>query len=340
MASNIQQVSRSESLEVLIRNKKTKAKKRKTRFAHNGTILKLVPWDLEPMYNMDSPIQDVRILQFRFPVNCKIFQDGTARDQECFSWALDASKYKRGVATKYYKEEEYFSITNENKNCDEEALFGLESKEAKYYFDWIYSQGNKDGLLLIDAIKSMAHFFKKLNKLPITIDVIQELKLRNLYYFKKPNSTTLEWIKTQPYLTRFNKITEDETLSLTEECFSNSYLELMGLDTNNTDKIHSLLKKSKISAISTNDFLGSYTFVEVCSKEYGDSRYEKYINCGLERPFCILQNRSILIKSLESGEELYKGHFVVWDEVGTNLEQKFLKLYVVFIIDEKIKEEI
>ena len=88
---------------------------------------------------MDSPIQYVRILQFRFPVNCKIFQDRTAKGQGYFSWALDVSEYKRVVATKYYKEEEYFSIMKENKNCYEEALFCLESNEAKYYFDWIQS---------------------------------------------------------------------------------------------------------------------------------------------------------------------------------------------------------
>ena len=68
----------------------------------------------------------------------------------------------------------------------------------------------------------MVNHLKRITKIPTTIDIIEELILRKEYYFKKVNSTTLEWIKAQPYLTRFNIINNQYILSLTEECFSKS----------------------------------------------------------------------------------------------------------------------
>lgn len=295
------------------------------------------------MHRMHSPIKQVRLLEFNFPINCKIFQDRSAIGQEYFNWALNIYEYKRVTATKYQKEEECFSIDIEEKNVYKEPTFDINSSEIQYYFDWVYSQGNKDGLILINAIKSMEKHISQKRKDSIILANIPKFTSHNRYYFQQLDTTTLKWIKEQPYFIRvqtLNKHLKDQSLSLIEESFSINYLKLLGLDTNNTDEIHSLLKKFKISGnFSTNDFLGSYCHREMLSEGHGDRRYQDYVNCGLQMPHVIVPNRSILIQNVENGEGLYVGHFVIWNETWSDFVGRFMKFYIVFVIDEKCKQE-
>lgn len=319
-------------------DKQIRWNQKKRRLIRNGAVLKLVPYDLGPIHRIRSPIKHVRINNFLFPVNCNIFQDRTAKDQEYFKLVYNSNEYKRVVATKYYKEEECFGIDIEEKYYNEGNSYNLESNEAKYYFDWIYSQGNKDGLILIDAIKYMAKQIKKTNQEELNMENLNELVLFKKFNFKQLDSTTLEWIKTQPYFICVHCINKDHTSNLKEEYFSSNQLELVGLDTSNIDEIHSILKTFKITnAFSTNDFFGSFEYHEMLSNTYGDERYEQYTKCGLEKPHVILQKRSIRLKNINSNEELYKGHFVMWSENWVTFKHKFIKIYLAFVIDEKSK---
>ncbi len=78
-------------------------------------------------------------MDFNFPLDCKIFQDGCAKGMESFIWSLDISQFKRVTATKYHKDEDLFSIDIEEKNDYGENKFSLDSNETKYYFEWISS---------------------------------------------------------------------------------------------------------------------------------------------------------------------------------------------------------
>ena len=56
-------------------------------------------------------------------------------------------------------------------------------------------------------------------------------------------------------------------------------------------------------------------------------------------PYVIFQNKSILLKNVKNGEELYKGHFVVWTENWIENKDKFMNFFGVFVIDEKINQD-
>ena len=109
--------------------------------------------------------------------------------------------------------------------------FDLESNEAKYYFKWLYSQGNKDGLKLIDAIKTLTKNPRK--KISVSQNLLKTTKTlevslpETFQYLKRVDNTTWEWIKKQPYLTNVQKINDDAGDS-TYEQYSMSYLKLIG----------------------------------------------------------------------------------------------------------------
>ena len=308
----------------------------------NGTVLKLVAYEVEPMHRMYSPIKNVRIGTFNFPVNCKIFQDRIDKGQEHFNWQTDISEYKRVIATTYQKEEKCFGVETQEKNIYTEPVFDLESNVTKYYFKWIYSQGNIDGLKFINAIKSMTKNSRKIIIPPEKDPLIaNEISLQEkFHYLKQLDSTTLEWIKTQPYFTKVQKVNDNSGAS-THEQFSINFLKLIGQDTNNKDQVHSSLRKSKVmESCSTNDFFGVFQMMyEMSNNPSRGENYEQYIKCGLEMPYLIFPSKSMLLKNIENGEVLYKGHFVIWNESWIEPEGNFRKCIGVFVIDEKCKQD-
>ena len=206
--------------------------------------------------------------------------------------------------------------------------------KINYYIDWILSLGNKDGLLLIETIK-----FLTSQKKQITKSLDQEKATQYLNngkaYFKHFDRVTLEWIKTQPYFTKCQyqkkNLQQEDILSLTDESYSIKYLELIGMNIANTDEIHSLLKKFKhMNCLLTNDILGSSYHG---SKQGDEQFYEEYTKAGLQRPNKITEKRSLLIRDVNTDEELYLGHFVLW----LKIKVEYVKSYCVVVIDEKLK---
>lgn len=157
--------------------------------------------------------------------------------------------------------------------------------------------------------------------------------------FKQLGSTTLEWIKTQPYFLRVIRLDENVGADI-ETKFSINFLNLVGQETDNKDQVHLLLRKFQVlESIFTNDFLDSFVHYELLYNKNCSFYYEQYIKCGMEMPQVILPNRSILLKNVENGEELYKGHFVIWNEILIKPQEKFMNFFIVFVIDEKCKQD-
>ena len=74
---------------------------RKNRSTKNGTILKVVPFEYEPIERMSSPIKQVRVLEFVFPIDSNISLGSDYDTKNYFDWIVDILDYKRVTATKY-----------------------------------------------------------------------------------------------------------------------------------------------------------------------------------------------------------------------------------------------
>ena len=88
--------------------------------------------------------------------------------------------------------------------------------------------------------------------------------------------------------------------------------------------------------MSTNNILGCFFVMkDVLENQNRGESYEEYRKCGLEVPQIIYENKSILLKNIENGEGLYKGHFVIWTEIYMEPKGTFMRIIGVFVIDEK-----
>ena len=323
-------------------NNKIAPNKRK-RYVRDGTILKLIPLDLVPLYRMNSLIKYVRIFDFNFPVDSKIFQDRCAKGSEYFKWSIDISEYKRVVATKYQKGDDSFSVDIEEKKNFDGNNFNQRSPQVRYYFDWILSLGNKEGLLLINSIKHLANHIKQKSKAVFKLEQVPEFVSKKEHYYKQIDTTTKNWIKSQPYFMKVFSVDQNDqdlTMKVIEEHYSMKYLESFGLNISKKDEIHSSLKSFKVSTnVVTNDFLGSFSHHEILTNKENNPAYDQYRECGIEIPHVILQNGSIVLKNIVTGEDSYKGQYDCWFENWIDIQfRKFLKYYVVFIISEKCQQ--
>lgn len=338
--SNIQEVSNHDATRInKVKNK---------RGMRDGTILKIVPQDIKQVYRMTSPIKYVRILEFNYPIDSKFLHvDGTARNKGYFNQGFNIYEHKRVTETKYQKEDGCFSIEIEERSFHKKCDKIMTSNQIEYYKKWLYSQGTTTSLLLIDSINIRQNFMKQRKTLFFNTEkthtILYNQGSTTEYYFKKLDNTTLEWIKTQPCITRTTNLNHScgMEMSLVEESFNIKYLELIKMDISDTYKVHSLLKKFKISSnLVTNDLLGTFGIKSSDNYEsYQQNLCEYYLKFGLQKPDIISLNRTTLIKNINNDKELYQGHFVIWSERWLSNKSNYIKFYLVILIDEEYKSE-
>ena len=319
----------------------------KRKYVGAGSILKLIPQFDAPLHRMGSPIQSVRVLEFTFPVNSVIFS-GAQQTEKCvnFKHYINAYDFKRVTAVKYHKDDDVFSIDIEEKNLNKEPDHHLDSNEIMYYYDWLTSQGNKEGLEFLQKQKGFLNRFKKRIVYTPRIELGMEHKVNSLtekinktpinqpkQYGKKIDDITMEWIKTMPYIIRKVKLLETErylTADTCEEKYSKKYQELIGMSTDNKDKIFSDLRNFKcIDLMYTTDVAEGWIYINT------DQIDDEYSRCGLQKPYKIMKKNSCIIKSPDM-ENVLEGHFVQWIQEYKQNDQKFMENIQVYIVDKKI----
>ena len=324
---------------------------RKTRYVHAGTILKLKPQFDEPVHRMSSPLQTVRVLDFVFPVNSAIFSGEQQKSKGLeFKLFTNIYDFKRVTAVKYDNNEDVFSIDIEEKNFNKEFVYHVHSNEIMYYYDWLKSHGDKEGLEFFLKQKGFLDRFKK--RIICTSDIsstnmmMQEKKISfeekvkalskpqvGKRYAKKIDDITMEWIKSMPYIIRRFKLVETEqylSTELIEEVLSRNYLQLVGMSPENRDQVFSDLKKFSGLGFFCNAVTENWIYVNT------DKDNDDYSKCGLQKPYKIFQPKSCCIKTLDT-EETLEGHFVVWIQEYAENGQKYMENHMVQIVDKKIR---
>ena len=288
----------------------------------------------EPINRMSSPIKQVRVLEFVFPIDSNISLCSDSDKKYYFDWLVDVSDYKRVVATKYDKEKDEFSRTLEEKSLSTVTKNFSECKEVEYYKSWLYSQGNSDMAKIAQTIEEMFKFATMMSQIEIDLEVLKKCMQNGKFYFNRLDDQTRNWIKSQPYWKRkyfVDNRSVNKNVTLIEEKFSRKYLELFGFDLNNNDS-HAIIKNfSTKERIVTDDFIG------YINQFHNRNTQNENNEVGVSKPTQVLNNKKLTIRS-SNNEELYKGHIHSWEEAYITMTGRYIKFYEVLIIDEVCKK--
>ena len=297
----------------------------------NGTILKVVPFEYEPIDRMCSPIKQVRVLEFVFPIDSNISLRSDSDTKYYFDWIADMADYKRVVATKYDKLKDEFCRTLEERSLSTVQQNSYENNEIEYYKSWLYSQGNNDMVKIAQNIDLLINNAKTNSKIAINLEDIEKFIQNGKFYFFRLDDQTRNWIKLQPYKKAkyFVDNKGKKSVTLIEEKYSRKYLELFGLELNNNYNVHSIIKNfTTKKRIVTDDFIGMF-------KQFLNKN--EFNEVGVSQPIQVLTRKKLTLRSSDN-EELYKGHIYNWEDAYITKTGRYIKFYIVFMIDEVCKK--
>ena len=219
-------------------------KKRLTKNKHYKKMMVLKPLIVKRFIN---PIQNLRFLEYSFPLDADIFEDFTFISTKDYSCIFDVYDHKMATSVEYDEIGEVFTVKMREKIFDTN-LYDYNLNLLNYYFDWLKSLGNSKAIMLIEILKTFKMIaendFENIKNLSESTVFSEDSGKQMLMHI---DSDKMESISKYPYRTRTVKVERNPSFDETgciEESFSYSYLKMLGYE--NKDEIFSKLLKFEI----------------------------------------------------------------------------------------------